>query len=327
MVDKPEISILNLCYNTGERVVKTFESILLQNFKDFEVISIDDASSDNSFEIVGNWLRDNADFSYQHLKNDINIGMVNSFNRALSHANGNYIACIADDLWQPQFLETLYTILKSNDFNAGVVYSKANVYNVHQDKEVDILDPIKNAEYIKYPRATTLYKKIEDNKYLLEGSILQDHLFWINPLISFSFLGRYEYFANGYNSKYYMEDMPKWYELSKNTNFIYVDKVLATYVVHGKNATITRHLNITISVLRFLVDNFEEIRFEDTRRKVESRIAFMFINKEILVKDIIRQEIRQILLSFMLRNKASFINIVKIIVMEEGYKWKKHLFQ
>jgi len=327
MVSNPEISILNLCFNTGERVLETYESIKLQTFKNFELICVDDASTDNSFDVVEQWLKTKSDFPYQHLRNETNKGIVYSLNKALSQSTGKYIACIADDRWDPQFLQIMYDVLINNNVNAGLVYAKASVYNIHQQLQTDILDPLNNAAIIKYPRAENLFKKIKDKQYLLKGNYIQDHMFWINPVISFSFLGRKELFAGGYTDKYWMEDMPKWYELSKKTNFIYIDQILATYIIHGKNVTHTHRATVSISVLNFLKDNFDEIRFDDTRRKVESRIAFMFIDKELSLEHIGLNQVREVLSFFLMKRTKSFFRIVYIIAKETGYKWKKKLFQ
>ena len=114
----PKISVIIPAYNVSSTIKSTVQSVLKQSFSDFELIVIDDGSTDNTKEIV----RDIKDsriklFSYY------NGGLSVARNRGLKQATGEYIAFLdADDLWTEDKLEKQLAVLQANP-KAGVAYS------------------------------------------------------------------------------------------------------------------------------------------------------------------------------------------------------------
>jgi len=86
----PLISVIVPVYNRAQDLKKTLESIKKQTFRDFELIVIDDASSDSSAETA-------EQFADNVIVNDSNKGPAYSRNRGIEHAKGEYIACIDSD--------------------------------------------------------------------------------------------------------------------------------------------------------------------------------------------------------------------------------------
>jgi glycosyltransferase involved in cell wall biosynthesis len=114
----PRISAIIPVYNGEKTIRETIESVLNQTFSDFEVIVIDDGSTDSTLEIISS-LKDSRIkvFTYP------NSGQPESRNRGLSHASGEYISFLdADDLWTPDKLEAQYKALQDNP-KAAVAYS------------------------------------------------------------------------------------------------------------------------------------------------------------------------------------------------------------
>jgi glycosyltransferase involved in cell wall biosynthesis len=121
----PLVSVIMATYNQGRFIIRSIESVLNQSFRDFELIIVNDGSTDDTDPILREWLEDhhanrsNADMegepSIVYLKNETNLGVPRSFNRAMKIARGKYIARIdSDDAWigreklgkQVEFLET-----------------------------------------------------------------------------------------------------------------------------------------------------------------------------------------------------------------------------
>ena len=97
------VSIITPSYNTAEYIGKTIESAQNQTYRNWEMIIVDDCSTDNTDEIVAGYL---ADERIRYIKNDCNSGAAVSRNRALKEARGKWIAFLdSDDLWHPQKLE------------------------------------------------------------------------------------------------------------------------------------------------------------------------------------------------------------------------------
>jgi len=98
-------------YNAGKFVEKSVKSLLDQTFRNFELIIVDDGSSDNSLKIISSF----KDERIRILKNETNHGIVYSRNRGLSKTHGRYYAPFdADDVARKDKLEKQITFLDSN---------------------------------------------------------------------------------------------------------------------------------------------------------------------------------------------------------------------
>jgi glycosyltransferase involved in cell wall biosynthesis len=114
----PQISVIIPAYNVERTVLETIQSVQQQTFQDFEIIVINDGSTDNTLEVVQR-LEDNRIkiFSYT------NGGLPTARNRGITHAQGEFISFIdADDLWTPDKLELQLKALQEYP-SAGVAYS------------------------------------------------------------------------------------------------------------------------------------------------------------------------------------------------------------
>lgn len=116
----PSVSVVIPVYNRGKFVGETIQSVLAQSFRDFEIIAIDDGSTDNSLEV----LRSFGDrVSVLQHPNGENRGQSAAINLGLRRARGKYIAILdSDDLWMPEKLEILVGFLESHP-DVGLVYS------------------------------------------------------------------------------------------------------------------------------------------------------------------------------------------------------------
>jgi glycosyltransferase involved in cell wall biosynthesis len=116
----PKVSVVVSCYNYGEFVTQCLDSIKGQTFPDFEVVIVNDGSTDNSEEQIKPYLNDNR-FRYIKQKNG---GQANAKNKGIAHTKGKYIAFLdADDLWEIDKLEKQISLFSSQGI--GVVYSRA----------------------------------------------------------------------------------------------------------------------------------------------------------------------------------------------------------
>lgn len=102
-------------FNTGKYITETIESVLAQSYKNWELIIVDDCSSDNTDEIVSTYLSDDR---IHYLKNEKNSGAAFSRNTALREAKGKWIAFLdSDDLWMPEKLEKQIDFMDRNGYS------------------------------------------------------------------------------------------------------------------------------------------------------------------------------------------------------------------
>ncbi len=104
-----DVSVIIPMYNSEKFIIKTLKSILNQTFKNFEIILIDDGSTDNTCEICEKFLDEEAFKNWCLLKNPKNSGTSISRNRGIKKAMGNYILFFdSDDLMKNDCLEKAY---------------------------------------------------------------------------------------------------------------------------------------------------------------------------------------------------------------------------
>jgi len=108
---EPAVSIIVCAYKSGRKILPTIRSILDQSFSQFELIVIDDASKDDTSEIV----RSVQDERIKLVVNENNLGVVASRNLGVGIAKGKYIAhCDHDDTWKKTKLEKQVSFLERN---------------------------------------------------------------------------------------------------------------------------------------------------------------------------------------------------------------------
>ena len=109
----PEISVIMSVYNGEDYLAEAIESVLNQTFKDFELIIINDCSSDSTAEILERFAK--SDERVKVHTNEVNLRLPSSLNKAISLAQGKYIARMdADDICLSERLEKQYEFMEKN---------------------------------------------------------------------------------------------------------------------------------------------------------------------------------------------------------------------
>ena len=107
------VSIIMPSYNTAKYIGDSIRSVLAQTYTNWELIIVDDCSTDNSDEIVAQF----KDSRITYVKNERNSGAAISRNRALKMAKGKWIAFLdSDDLWTPDKLEKQIAFMEQNGY-------------------------------------------------------------------------------------------------------------------------------------------------------------------------------------------------------------------
>ena len=107
------VSIITPSYNTANYIQETIECVLAQTYTNWELIIVDDCSSDNTDEIVKAYLTDER---IKYFKNEKNCGAAYSRNRALQEAKGKWIAFLdSDDLWNSEKLEKQIAFMQEHN--------------------------------------------------------------------------------------------------------------------------------------------------------------------------------------------------------------------
>ena len=108
-------SIIMPSYNTARFISGSIESVLAQTYANWELIIVDDCSTDHTDDVVKPYLNDSRII---YIKNKKNYGAAVSRNRALREAKGKWIAFLdSDDLWLPEKLEKQISFMEENDYH------------------------------------------------------------------------------------------------------------------------------------------------------------------------------------------------------------------
>ncbi len=107
------VSIILPSYNTEKYIADAIESVLSQTYNNWEMIIVDDGSTDNSIQIIDEYVR--RDKRIRLIKSDKNCGLPSARNKAIKVAKGRYIAFLdSDDMWLPEKLEKQINFMKAN---------------------------------------------------------------------------------------------------------------------------------------------------------------------------------------------------------------------
>lgn len=117
------VSIIIPTYNRSKLLKNAINSIINQTYQNFEIIIIDDCSTDDTLKVVKNF----EDKRIKYLKNKVSLRATGSRNRGIENSNGDFIAFLDDDdEWYPQKLEM--QLEKFKDSKVGLVYGAIDLY-------------------------------------------------------------------------------------------------------------------------------------------------------------------------------------------------------
>ena len=120
MENQPLVSVIIPCYNMDKFVSETIKSVLQQTYPYWEMLLVDDASTDHTVDIIKQY--SDADSRIRFAVKDKHSGIANSRNQAIQMAKGRFLAFLdADDLWHPDKLELQLKFMTEK--NIGFSYS------------------------------------------------------------------------------------------------------------------------------------------------------------------------------------------------------------
>ena len=131
---KPAFSVVVAVYNAELYLKSSLQSILDQTFPDFELLLVNDASTDRSYQICQSFAA--ADSRITVLNLDTNCGAAEARNQGIAVAKGQYLCIVdADDVIEPDYLKKFYDMLQENKYD----FIKCGAYEEYFDAEDTLL--------------------------------------------------------------------------------------------------------------------------------------------------------------------------------------------
>lgn len=213
----PSVSVIIPTYNRAILLERAIRSVLSQTYRDFEIIVIDDASIDNTQEMVKEKFKQEMDSEIlKYVRNEKNMERSFSRNKGMQLAQGHYIALLDDDdIWLPEHLTTLINYLNEKP-DVGIVFS--NYLSLCEDGTAKIgVRGIKSGEGDFY-RDLCISKKFAHNSIHLLRKSVYEHL-------------------GGFKDVEFGEEREFFSRVAMNYNVGYITKVTTCIYAHSGSYT------------------------------------------------------------------------------------------
>ena len=212
------VSIIIPCFNAEKTIIRTLKSIESQSMGNYQVVMIDDGSTDNTEKIIKKYIKDKNDYLYIKQKNS---GVSAARNRGLEKAKGKYISFLdADDVYHPKFLEILCNEIENN--SVDIVCSKYKWININETIGEDSTDDMKS---VRLSNREIIERYMRKRKYmfsfwncLYKHEIIDEQKIKFDTELAYGedslFIG--QYLANCYNGGIFVEST--LYGYTQNVN-------------------------------------------------------------------------------------------------------------
>ena len=210
------VSIITPLYNGKNYIEETMTSVVNQTYENWEMIIVDDCSSDGSAEVVEKYIHDHQEQRIRLLHNRENLGVANTRNAGMKEAKGQYICFLdSDDLWKAKKLEHQISFLKEKqkmDSKAGFVFGTCEIINE---------DGISKGK-IRKAKAQIDYKELLKDNGISCVSVMVDQTVIPKTLCFMPCIGHEDYatwltiLKNKYTA-YGMEEVLCYYRISQNS--------------------------------------------------------------------------------------------------------------
>lgn len=259
-----KVSIGIPIYNVEEYLRECLDSIMNQTFKNFEVIMVDDGSTDNSFNICQEFAARDSRFKLIH---QANIGVAGARNTCLKHMKGEYISWVdSDDKVEPNYLERLLEVQAETqaDLVDGYNYSFKDGMRYYYD--LTHISPTLDA--VEISKEELFLRLLEGFRIVLWGNLAKKELY------------QGVYFITGKN----YEDNGTRFKLYFRANKIVILPEPLYGYRGGRKGSIMTNKNTSETLKKKLQD------FEDITANSENFIYFMDISQSKEVVEKIHQQ-------------------------------------
>lgn len=261
MID-PIVSIITPTYNHSKYIGACIESALKQTFTNWEMIVVNDGSTDNTSEIVKQYADNDQRITLIDQKNIGIFRLKESYNRALEISRGKYITILeGDDLWEPEKLERQVDVFERNP---SVVFCWGKAEAVTSDlSEVLMVSPasdVSNLPYYNNQPTGSVY-----NLLLIENFVTA-----LTMAIRREVLVKMGGFKQGYDLP--LVDIPTILEVAKYGAFHYDNSCLGKWRNYANQITKTYPVQISKGRYQLVIDCFNNLP-ADIRKNVNLTLS------------------------------------------------------
>ena len=250
------VSVIIPCYNCEKYIIRAVKSLEAQTYKNFEVIIINDGSTDSSDEVIKSYLKDtNLKYKYFHQENS---GVSKSRNKGIDNASGKYITFLgADDVYHKEFLQSLVSLVESNDTDTAYCSYTRDISTII-DESISIKDSI---------------------EILNHNDMMNSFMYRKGPCGFFNYIYK-KSIVNEYNIRFdentrYGEDLEfTWKYLIHSKSTVFLDSSLYGYYDNPKSAV--NNVSWKITDVIHAIKRVEKYMDENNDSFVETFKSYMY---------------------------------------------------
>ena len=251
MDKNPKVSVVIPTYNSAQFIVETLESVFAQTYKDYEVIVVDDGSTDNTKEVLKPYM---SRIRYIYKENG---GPASARNEGIKNARGEYIAFLdSDDLWLPEKLE-----------------KQVEYFEQYPDVVLVSTDRIRLVGN-RLIRGRKKCKRVSNDAFI--------NLWWCNSIVNSSVMVRRFCFDkvgvfDESEEIISAEDLEMWLRIAREHKVGYIDQALTIYRVH-KDGISRSNVNRVYKATRVVITKYMKdiIEREQNFRKLITERFFKY---------------------------------------------------
>lgn len=283
-MSQPLVTVVCLCYNHARFVKEAIQSVKSQTYENIELIVVDDASTDNSKEVIQQALQPYPEVTFISL--DANEGNCRAFNRGWRVAKGEFmIDFAADDVLLPNRIERGVRAFLSSGSRAGVQFSDAELID-EQGKHLGFHSD-------RFPNQTIpqgdLYKELI-RRYFICSPTMMFRKTVIDQL-------------GGYDEQLAYEDFDFWIRSSRSFEYVYLPEVLVKrrVVKNSMSDRQFRHASVQQHSTFVVCEKIQTLnRTKDEQKALDARALYEW--RQALLRADFRLAVRY--MGLWLRNRA-----------------------
>lgn len=244
------ISIIMPCYNAEPFISDSIGSIIRQTYKNWELIVVDDCSTDKSYEIIDKYSQN--DSRIKVFRSETNQGVAFSRNKGIASCTGEILAFLdSDDLWENTKLEVQKK--KMDDLNCPITftaYSRINGDGKRLNDAVNIPEKVSYSDLLKcnyIGLSTSMIDLRKTGKHYFKKTGHEDYLYWLELLkkVPFAYginmdLVKYRVHNSSLSNNKFKAARFTWNIYSKELNLSLFDRIY--YFVHYALNAVSRRL-------------------------------------------------------------------------------------
>ena len=272
----PIVSVICICFNHEAFVQQAINSVLNQTYKNIELIVINNASSDNSHNVITEITDKNPSIKYIQFTEP--ISSTKAFNHGFKHSKGTYLIDLsADDILLENCIEKQVNFFAEQNGNVGLIFGNAYHINSHDIRtkpyfEVDQKDKVTDL----------LLHKTDYVRLLSTGIVMCS--------VSSMFTRKHFELLKGYNEELFFEDLDYWLRLSKVYKIKFLDDFLVEKrfvenslgIQFHKNDEFSRKINKSLRQIynESILRNTSKIENKALLKRIHYSMEQCFKNKQ-----------------------------------------------